>query len=365
MTTTRALRRLGQSLWLDNITRGLLASGTLARYIDDVGVTGLTSNPTIYDRAIGGSADYDAEIAAAAAAGDPAEEIFFGLALADLTRAADLFRPVHDATGGVDGFVSLEVSPELAYQADATLAEAKRLSAKGDRPNLFIKIPGTPEGLVAIEAAIFAGIPINVTLLFSPAQYLACAEAYTRGIERRIAAGLPAYVPSVASLFVSRWDGAVKGRVPPELELELGLAIGRRAYADAVAFFTTERWRGLAAAGARPQRLLFASTGTKDPTASPTLYVTGLAAPDTVNTMPEETLLAAAADAADDVEPIPASPEAADGMLARFAAAGIDIDGLGLELQQKGAAAFVTSWTSLLARVTEKAGAQAAMGATR
>ena len=356
MTVTRQLRQIGQSIWLDNITRALLESGTLARYIDELGVTGLTSNPTIYDRAIGGSGDYDAQIAAAAAAGEPAEEIFFGLALDDLTRAADLFRPVYDATDGVDGFVSLEVSPELAYDAATTLAEAKRLWAKGGRANLLIKIPGTPEGLGAIEDAIFAGIPINVTLLFSPAQYLACAEAYSRGIERRVTAGLPAYVPSVASLFISRWDGAVKGKVPADLELALGLAVGQRAYADARAFFAGDRWAALIAAGARPQRLLFASTGTKDPTASPTLYVTGLAAPDTVNTIPEETLLAAGRDTSL-ARPIATSPAAADAMLARFAGAGIDVDALGLELQQKGAASFVSSWTSLLARVGEKSGA--------
>ena len=356
MTTTSALRQLGQSLWLDNITRALLDSGTLARYKSELGVTGLTSNPTIYDRAIGGSGDYDTQIAAAAAAGVPAEEIFFGLALDDLTRAADLFRPVYDATEGIDGFVSLEVSPELAYDAATTLAEAKRLWTKGGRANLLIKIPGTPQGLGAIEDAIFAGIPINVTLLFSPAQYLACAGAYTRGIERRLAAGLPAYVPSVASLFISRWDGAVKGKIPAELELRLGLAVGRRAYADAVAFFATERWSALKAAGARPQRLLFASTGTKDPTASPTLYVTGLAAPNTVNTIPEETLLAAGAQDLASVDPIPASPGEADTMLARFAQAGIDVDAVGLDLQQKGAASFVASWTSLLARVSEKSG---------
>ncbi len=354
MTTTSALRQLGQSLWLDNITRALIDSGTLARYQADLGVTGLTSNPTIYDRAIGGSGDYDAQIAIGAAAGEPAEEIFFGLALDDLTRAADLFRPVYDATLGIDGFVSLEVSPELAYDAAVTLSEAKRLWARGGRPNLLIKIPGTPEGLGAIEDAIFAGIPINVTLLFSPAQYLACAEAYTRGVERRIAAGLPAYVPSVASLFISRWDGAVKGRVPPDLELQLGLAVGRRAYADAVAFFASPRWAALIAAGARPQRLLFASTGTKDPTASPTLYVTGLAAPNTVNTIPEETLLVAGAENPAAFEPIPVTADAADAMLARFTAAGIDVDAVGLDLQQKGAASFVTSWTSLLARVGEK-----------
>ena len=357
MTTTNALRQIGQSIWLDNITRALLDSGTLVRYKDELGVTGLTSNPTIYDRAIGGSGDYDAQIAAAAAAGVPAEEIFFGLALDDLTRAADLFRPVYDATDGIDGFVSLEVSPELAYDAATTLAEAKRLWAKGGRANLLIKIPGTPEGLGAIEEAIFSGIPINVTLLFSPAHYLACAEAYTRGVERRVAAGLPAYVPSVASLFISRWDGAIAGKVPADLELQLGLAVGRRAYADAVAFFATERWATLVAAGARPQRLLFASTGTKVATASPTLYVTGLAAPNTVNTIPEDTLLAAGAEDRSSVDPIPAAADEADAMLARFAQAGIDVDALGLELQQKGASSFVASWTSLLARVGEKSGA--------
>ena len=354
MNTTSALRRIGQSIWLDNITRALLDSGTLARYQANLGVTGLTSNPTIYDRAIGGSGDYDAQIAAGAAAGESAEEIFFGLALDDLTRAADLFRPVYDATDGGDGFVSLEVSPELAYDASVTLSEASRLWARGGRPNLLIKIPGTPEGLGAIEDAIFAGIPINVTLLFSPAQYLACAEAYTRGVERRIAAGLPAYVPSVASLFISRWDGAVKGKVPADLDLQLGLAVGRRAYAAAVTFFASARWTALIAAGARPQRLLFASTGTKDPTASPTLYVTGLAAPNTVNTIPEETLLAAGAENPAAFEPIPVTADAADAMLARFAAAGIDVDAVGLDLQQKGAASFVASWTSLLARVGEK-----------
>ena len=355
MTTNHAIRDIGQSVWLDNITRRLLTSGTLARYIADLGVTGLTSNPTIYDKAIGGSEDYDAQIAEAAAAGVPGEEIFFTLALDDLTQAADLFRPVYDATDGVDGFVSLEVSPELAYDAATTLAEAKRLWAKGARPNLLIKIPATPEGLVAIEDAIFAGIPINATLIFSPAQNLACAEAYTRGIERRVAAGLSAYVPSVASLFISRWDGAVTGKVPAELNLQLGLAVGRRAYADYVAFFASERWQALRAVGARPQRLLFASTGTKDPTASPVLYVAGLAGADTVNTMPEDTMLAAVADDSA-VEALAADPSAADGMLARFAAAGVDVDALGLELQQKGAASFVTSWTSLLARVGEKSG---------
>jgi len=351
MKTTRALAGLGQSLWLDNITRTLLSSGTLARYIDELDVTGLTSNPTIYDRAIGGTDEYDAQIRAAAAAGTSGEETFFELALDDLRRAADLFRPVHDRTDGVDGFVSLEVSPLLAYDAAATAAEAVRLHAKGGRPNLFIKIPGTPDGLPAIEEAIFAGVPVNVTLLFSPAQTLACAEAYTRGIERRVEAGLPAYVASVASLFISRWDPATAKQLPADMQNELGLAIGRQSYVEYRAFFATERWQRLLAAGARPQRLLFASTGTKDPSLPATLYITGLAAPDTVNTMPEETLLATFASETG-VEALDAN---APDQLARFAAVGVDIDAVAGELQRKGAESFVGSWTSLLERIAGKA----------
>jgi len=350
MKTTRALAALGQSLWLDNITRPLLDSGTLARYIEELDVTGLTSNPTIYDRAIGGSDSYDAEIAEAAHAGKTGEDTFFEVALSDLRRAADLFRPVHDRTDGVDGFVSLEVSPLLAYDTAATVEQAKRLHAQGDRPNLFIKIPGTPEGLPAIEEAIFSGVPVNVTLLFSPAQYLACAEAYTRGIERRVEAGLPAYVASVASLFISRWDPATAGQLPADMQNQLGLAIGRQSYVAYREFFASERWQKVAAAGAKPQRLLFASTGTKDPSLPPTLYITGLAAPDTVNTMPEETLLATGA-CEDAVE---ALPDVATGVLAPFATAGVDIDAVAGELQRKGAESFVGSWTSLLDRIASK-----------
>ena len=350
MKTTRALAELGQSLWLDNITRPLLDSGTLARYIDELDVTGLTSNPTIYDRAIGGTDAYDAEIAEAARVGMSGEDTFFGVALSDLRHAADLFRPVHDRTDGVDGFVSLEVSPLLAYDAEATVAQAKRLHAQGGRPNLFIKIPGTPEGLPAVEEAIAAGVPVNVTLLFSPAQYLACAEAYTRGIERRVEAGLPAYVASVASLFISRWDPATAKQLPDDMQNELGLAIGRQAYAEYVAFFASERWQRLHAAGARPQRLLFASTGTKDPSLPPTLYITGLAAPDTVNTMPEETLLATGSSEAS----VAALDAGAPDQLARFAAAGLDIDAVAEDLQRKGAESFVGSWTSLLDRIAAK-----------
>ncbi len=354
MTTTRALSDLGQSLWPDNITRTLLSTGTLQRYIDELDVTGLTSNPTIYDRAIGGTDAYDAQIAEAAAAGASGEETFFELALDDLRRAADLFRPIYDMTDGVDGFVSLEVSPLLAYDATATAREAVRLAAKGDRPNLLIKIPGTAEGLPAVEEAIFAGVPVNVTLLFSPAQYIACAEAYTRGIERRVEAGLSAYVPSVASLFISRWDPFTAKDLPADLQLQLGLAIGRQSYLDYRAYFASERWQRLLAAGARPQRLLFASTGSKDPTAPATLYITGLAAPDTVNTMPEETLLAtAASDVA--VEALPADGATAGDQLVRFTAAGIDVDAAAAELQRKGAESFVGSWTSLLDRIAGKA----------
>jgi len=358
MTATHDLHSLGQSLWLDNITRPMLDSGTLARYIAELDVTGLTSNPTIYDKAIGGSDAYDDAVRSSVDAGSSPEETFFALATADLVRAADLFRPAYLASGRIDGFVSLEVSPLIAYDSDTTLADAKRLHATAGRENLFIKIPGTQEGLVAIEEAIFAGVPINVTLLFSPAQYLACAEAYTRGIERRVDAGLDPFVASVASLFISRWDAAVTDRVPADLALKLGLAVGGAAYAEYVAFYASPRWQALQAKGATPQRMLFASTGTKDPTASKTLYIDGLAAPDTVNTMPEETLLVLA-DADVTFRPLPTDGDAARAILARFEAAGISIDGLGLELQQKGAESFVKSWESLMTRVTEKARAVA------
>lgn len=353
MNAPAQLHALGQSLWLDNITRGLLDSGTLARYVAELSVTGLTSNPTIFDRAIGGTTAYDADVRDGAATGLAPEAVFFELALADLRRAADLFAPVHDRTGGVDGFVSLEVSPLLARDAVATHAEAVRLHRQGGRPNLFIKIPGTAEGLAAIEETIFAGVPVNVTLLFSPAHYRGCMEAYTRGIERRVEAGLPAYVGSVASFFISRWDAAVASSVPAELVNELGLAIGREAYVEYRRFFGTDRWQRLLNEGARPQRLLFASTGTKDPTASDTLYVSGLAAPNTVNTMPEETLLALA-DHGTIGETLTADAGAAAAGLQRFADAGVDVDALGDELQIKGAQAFVTSWNALLGRIEGK-----------
>ena len=291
MKATAKLHDLGQSLWLDNITRDLLESGTLARYIAELSVTGLTSNPTIFDHAIKGSTDYDAAIRSKLKAGKSGEALFFELALEDITRAADLFRPVYERTRGVDGWVSLEVSPLLAHDTKTTLAVAKDLHARAGRPNLFIKIPGTKEGLPAIEEAIFAGVPVNVTLLFSREHYLAAAEAYLRGIERRIAAGLTADVGSVASLFISRWDVAVASKVPAPLVNKLGIAIGQRSYKAYCDLIASPRYLRVMNEGGRPQRLLFASTGTKDPKASDVLYVEALAAPFTVNTMPEKTLL--------------------------------------------------------------------------
>ena len=350
MNPTELLHRAGQSLWLDNITRDLLTSGTLERYFRELAVTGLTSNPTIYDRAIGGTTAYDEAIRAAASRGASAEETFFELALDDLGHAADIFRPVFERTGGVDGYVSLEVSPVLAYDTAATRREAARLHALGGRPNLFIKIPGTPEGLRAIEDTIFGGVPVNVTLLFSPSQYLAQAEAYTRAIERRVEAGLSAFVGSVASVFISRWDGAIAGSAPDDLQNWLGIAIGQQAYVEYRRFFSSDRWLRLQNEGARPQRLLFASTGTKDPTASDVLYVEGLAAPFTVNTMPEETLLAFAEHGTVG-SLLTADPAPAEALLARFAAAGVDVEALGHDLQVKGAEAFVKSWTSLIERI--------------
>ncbi len=353
MNATKALHDIGQSLWLDNITRGLLDSGTLARYIKDLSVTGLTSNPTIFDAAIKGSADYDASIIEKTEAGLSGDALFFELALEDLTRAADLFKPVHDATHGVDGFVSLEVSPLLAYDAAQTIAQAKALHAEAARGNLFIKIPGTPEGLPAIEEAIFAGVPINVTLLFSSQQYLAAAEAYLRGLERRAEAGLSLDIASVASVFVSRWDRAVADKVPSELQNHLGIAVMNQTYRAYRDLLESERWKKLAAKGARPQRALWASTGTKDPKASDVMYVAALAAPDTVNTMPEATLLAYA-DHGSLGAVMPEDGGDADATLARFEDAGIDVDALAAQLQREGADAFVKSWHELLGQIAAK-----------
>ena len=353
MTALQQLHDLGQSIWLDNITRDLLTSGALQRYIDQWSVTGLTSNPTIFDHAIRTSAAYDDALRAQRATARPAEEAFFALAIEDIGRAADLFAPVHRRTAGVDGWASLEVSPLLADDTDATIAAAAELHARAGRRNVLIKIPGTRAGLRAIEASTFAGVPVNVTLLFSREQYLAAAEAYLRGIERRIAAGLDPDVGSVASLFVSRWDVAVSDRVPTEPRNALGIAIGRRCCAAYYEIIASSRYRRVLNAGARPQRLLFASTGTKDPRASDVLYVAALAAPLTVNTMPEATLHAFADHGAVRAE---ARWDDADNerIIAAHAARGVDIDALAARLQQDGAKAFVASWRDLLAVIAAK-----------
>jgi transaldolase len=353
MKATEKLHRAGQSLWLDNITRDLLTTGTLQRYIEELSVTGLTSNPTIFDHAIKGGTAYDNAIGERLRAGKSGERLFFELALEDITRAADLFRPVHERTSGVDGWVSLEVSPLLAHNTQTTLVAAKDLHARAARPNLFIKIPGTAEGLPAIEEAIFAGIPINVTLLFSPEQYAAAAEAYLRGIERRIAAGLNPNVGSVASLFISRWDVAVAGKVPASLTNRLGIAIGQRAYKVYSALLESSRWRRTFNAGARPQRLLFASTGTKDPKAPDILYVKGLIAPLTVDTMPEGTLKAFA-DHGELGPELSADGGDSEAVLAGFRTAGVDLDALAAKLQEEGAASFVSSWNELLGVIASK-----------
>jgi transaldolase len=353
MKATQLLHNLGQSLWLDNITRDLLNSGTLKRYVDELSVTGLTSNPTIFDHAIKNSHTYDVSIREGLAKGKTGESLFFDLALDDVTRAADLFRPAHDRTNGVDGWASLEVSPLLAHDTASTIAAAKELSARSGRPNLFIKIPGTKEGLPAIEEAIFAGVPINVTLLFSREQYVASAEAYLRGIERRIDAGLNPQVGSVASVFISRWDVAVAEKIPPVLRNRLGIAIAARTYKSYLELLGNPRSQRAYNAGARPQRLLWASTGTKDPNASDILYVKALASPFTVNTIPEKTLLALADHG--EIGPL----MAADGgdceeVLERFAKAGVNVDALAAQLQDEGAKAFVKSWKELLQVIATK-----------
>jgi transaldolase len=356
MTTTQRLHDLGQSLWLDNISREMLDNGTLRRYVSELSVTGLTSNPTIFDEAIGGSSVYDRGIQQKARAGLSGETLFVELALEDLRRAADLFRPEFDRTGGVDGWVSMEVSPLLANDTNATVEAARNIHRLADRPNLYVKIPGTPAGVPAIEEAIFAGVPINVTLLFSREQYLAAAEAYMRGLERRIAAGLAPRVSSVASLFVSRWDRAVATNAPPELRNRLGIAIAMRTYRAYRELLAGKRWRDLSAAGAAKQRMLWASTGSKDPQASPNLYVEALAAPDTIDTMPEKTLLAFAAQG--QIKSVMQNDGSdAEQVLARFAAAGIDVDALALKLQVDGAQSFVKSWTELMQSIADKSAA--------
>ena len=353
MKATQLLHNLGQSIWLDNITRDLLESGTLQRYIDELSVTGLTSNPTIFDHAIKNSSSYDTAIRAELAKGKAGEALFFELALADITRAADLFRPIHNRTNSVDGWVSLEVSPLLARDAASTLREAKDLFARAARPNIFIKIPGTKEGLPAIEEAIFAGIPVNVTLLFSREHYVPAAEAFLRGIERRMDAGLNPNVGSVASVFISRWDVAVMSKVPDALRDQLGIAIAKRTYKACRSLLSSPRWQRVYNAGARPQRLLWASTGTKDPSASDILYIKALAAPFTVNTMPEGTLKALA-EHTDVGSTLPVDGGDCEEVLAKFANAGIDVDALAAQLQDEGAKSFVKSWNDLMAVIKSK-----------
>ena len=353
MKATEKLHEMGQSIWLDNISRALLSSGTLSRYIRELSVTGLTSNPTIFDHAIKNSHDYDEVIATKSKDGKSGESLFFELALEDLQQAADLFRPIYDKTDGVDGWVSLEVSPLLAHDTARTLAAAKDLHARAERPNLFIKIPGTREGLLAVEESIFAGVPVNVTLLFSRGQYVAASEAYLRGIERRIAAGLDPDVRSVASLFVSRWDVAVKEEAPAWLQDQLGIAMAWHTFERYQQLLDSTPWQCIFSAGARPQRLLWASTGTKDPKASDLLYVNALATPGTINTMPEATLLALAAHGVIDGT-VHALCHKGDEILSKFTKAGIDIDALADQLLREGVTSFTTSWINLLESIAAK-----------
>ncbi len=352
MNALHQLHDLGQSVWLDNIRRELLTTGTLAKWINELAVTGLTSNPTIFAQAISHGTDYDAAIGRHTGEGRSVEEVFFEVALEDITAAADLFRPVHDHSGGLDGFVSLEVSPRLADDTQGTIAEAKRLHAAAARPNVLIKVPGTPAGLPAIEELILAGIPINVTLLFSAEHYLAAAYAYLKGLERRVAAGLKPNVASVASLFISRWDVATS-QLPEGLRDQLGIAVGQRAYRTYRSLLGSARWHHLAAKGARPQRLLFASTGTKSKALPDTYYISAFAAPQTVNTMPEATLLAFA-DHGEVRGVLAADGGDADAMLARIAQAGVDVDRLAADLQVQGRDAFVASFDQVLERVATK-----------
>jgi transaldolase len=352
MKPTQELHELGQSLWVDNITRTMLDDGTLARYIDELSLTGLTSNPTIFDKAIGAGHAYDEQIAELAGRGLEGEDLFFELAVTDLTRAAELFRPIHERTDGVDGWVSLEVSPLLADDTEATIAQARELREKAEG-NVFIKIPGTEAGRAAISEAIFAGVPVNVTLLFSTEHYTRAAEAFMEGVERRIEAGLDPAVPSVASLFISRWDVAIADEVPDELRHRLGIAVGMQTYRAYRELLESERWQRLANEGARAQRLLWASTGTKDPAASDVLYVEGLASPFTVNTMPEKTLLAFAEHGSVG-EMLPADGGDSAEVLAAFAAAGIDVAALAARLQREGADSFVASWRELLGTISSQ-----------
>ncbi len=351
--STRKLHDLGQSLWIDNITRPMVSEGVLKGYIDELDVTGLTSNPTIFDKAISQGDAYDEQIEQEAPSTASTEELFFRLAVADLQDAADLFAASHARSDGIDGFVSLEVSPKLADDTAATIEQAKLLHGQAARDNVFIKIPGTAAGHEAIASTIHAGIPVNVTLLFSREHYLAAADAYMTGVERRLADGLDPAVPSVASLFVSRWDKAVSETVPDELRDKLGIAIGGRAYRAYRELLDSERWQSLANRGARPQRLLWASTGTKDPNASDVLYIEGLAAPFTVNTMPENTLVAFSEHGSVG-GPLAADGGDAEDVLARFDEAGFDVGALAAGLQEEGKGSFVDSWNELLSSIEKQ-----------
>jgi transaldolase len=346
MKPTQELHELGQSLWLDNITRTMLDDGTEQGYIDEYNVTGQTSNPTIFDKAIGSGDAYDEQIAELREKGLDGEELFFELALADVRRAARMFQQIYKDTDRMDGWVSLEVSPTLAYDTQGSIQQAADLHGRAEENN-FIKIPGTPEGLPAIEESIFAGVPINVTLLMNSEQTIAAAQAYMKGIERRIEADLDPDVPSVLSIFISRSDVAVHDQVPDDLKNTLGVAVGQVTYRDWRRLFESDRWKGLADQGARLQRLLFASTGTKDPEASDTLYIEAFAAPDTINTMPDKTLKAFA-DHGKIGDPLPEDGGDAEEVLKAHRDAGIDTDALGLRLQKEGAEAFVKSWNELL-----------------
>jgi transaldolase len=358
MKPTQQLHELGQSLWIDNITRTMLDDGTEQRYIDEYDVTGQTSNPTIFDKAISAGDAYDEQLKELREQGLEGDDLFFELALADVTRAARMFQQIHKETDRMDGWVSLEVSPLLAYDTQSTIQQVADLYGRAEQNN-FIKIPGTPEGLPAIEESIYAGVPINVTLLFSSEQTIAAAEAYMKGIERRIEAGLDPDVPSVLSIFISRWDVAVHDEVPDEMKNTLGVAVGKTTYRDWRRLFESDRWKGLADQGARLQRLLFASTGTKDPEASDTLYIEAFAAPDTINTMPEKTL-EAFADHGTLGEPLPEDGGDAEDVLQAHRDVGIDTDALALRLQQEGAEAFVKSWNELLETIKSESGRLAA-----
>ena len=353
MKPTQQLHDLGQSLWLDNITRDLLTSGTLASYRDNLSVTGLTSNPTIFDHAIRNSAAYDESIRKRTTQGKSGDAMFYELALEDLTQAANIFKPIYDSTKSMDGWVSLEVSPLLAYDTATTIKEVAQVRAQSNLPNLFIKIPGTPAGVPAIEESIFEGIQVNVTLLFSREQYIQSAEAYLRGIERRIAAGRDPKVHSVASVFISRWDKAIEGKVSNDLRNRLGIAIAKRTYKAYRELLQSQRWQKLAKAGAVRQTLLWGSTGTKDPDASDVMYVEALAAPETINTIPEKTLLAFA-DHGQVKGALPDDGGDAEQVLAEFSKAGVDIAELAERLQREGAEAFNKSWNDLMSCLRTK-----------